>query len=224
MPPVGLRHPEPVTLRTLMEAATLHCPDCGAPVSADAHACEYCHARLATTRCPACSGPAFVGMRHCPACGAALKGEEPPDDSVALSCPACAGALRPIRLDAHRLRECEGCGGRWMDNRTFLALCRARDRPVVRSARPVPLAEPTRELPVAYLHCPVCHGLMNRVHFARVSGVVVDACREHGTWFGRGELERVMEFIDAGGFNLPQDGLPGLFSGAFAPFTPKGGW
>jgi hypothetical protein len=111
-----------------------------------------------------------------------------------------------------------------MDNRTFLALCRARERQAALSSRRLRLFEPPRELPVVYLPCPVCQGLMNRVHFARLSGVVVDACREHGTWFGRGELQRVMEFIDGGGLNVPQDRFPSLFSGAFAPFTPKRGW
>jgi len=203
-----------------MEAPTLHCPDCGAPASPDARACGYCHARLATVRCPACSGPAFVGMRHCPACGAALKPQEPPDESVALSCPVCSGPLRPIRLDAHPLRECERCDGRWMDNRTFRAFCDVRWRRAKALARPLRLIEFPRDLPVVYLPCPVCRSLMNRVHFARDSGVVLDVCREHGAWFGRGELQRVMDYIDAGGFNVPS----GYLSEALVPFTPRGGW
>jgi Zn-finger nucleic acid-binding protein len=47
--------------------------------------------------------------------------------------------------------------------------------------------------------CPVCDKLMNRVNFAHCSHVVVDVCSQHGTWFDRDELRRIVEFIRAGG-------------------------
>jgi hypothetical protein len=40
---------------------------------------------------------------------------------------------------------------------------------------------------------------MNRVNFGRVSGVIVDQCAVHGTWFDADELPRVIEFVLAGG-------------------------
>jgi Zn-finger nucleic acid-binding protein len=40
---------------------------------------------------------------------------------------------------------------------------------------------------------------MNRINFARCSGVIVDVCKGHGTWFDREELSRIVEFIRAGG-------------------------
>ena len=40
---------------------------------------------------------------------------------------------------------------------------------------------------------------MNRINFARCSGVIVDVCKGHGTWFDRDELSRIIEFIRAGG-------------------------
>jgi len=170
-------------------------------------------------RSPACFGPAFVGMRHCPACGAALDREETPDEGAELACPHCAGALRPIRLGEHRLRECDGCGGMWVDNRTFIAICRARVREAElahgslcsRHGAPHPVPQQLSVLPVTYLRCPVCRTVMSRVNFAHVSGVVVDVCQEHGTWFGRGELQGVVDFLGRGG-------LP-----SFAPFIPEGG-
>jgi Zn-finger nucleic acid-binding protein len=42
---------------------------------------------------------------------------------------------------------------------------------------------------------------MNRVNFANFSGVIVDVCRQHGTWFDRDELRRIVEFIRAGGLD-----------------------
>jgi len=40
---------------------------------------------------------------------------------------------------------------------------------------------------------------MNRINFARCSGVIVDICKGHGSWFDRDELSRIVEFIRAGG-------------------------
>jgi Zn-finger nucleic acid-binding protein len=40
---------------------------------------------------------------------------------------------------------------------------------------------------------------MARMNFGKRSGVIVDACRMHGTWFDAGELESVLEFVAAGG-------------------------
>lgn len=36
----------------------------------------------------------------------------------------------------------------------------------------------------------------NRKNFGRSSGVIVDICRRHGVWFDRGELPRVLAFVE----------------------------
>lgn len=184
-----------------MPAATLHCPSCGAPADPDARACVYCHARLATVACSRCFATAFAGMKHCPACGSFLaRATGPEEETPERACPRCQGTLEPIRLGTHKLRECVECGGVWIDNRTFLAICHDRDAIAneVRE-RTWPGASDDSVVRVGYVRCPECEVLMNRVNFARVSGVVVDVCREHGTWFGAGELRRVVEFVERGG-------------------------
>ena len=40
---------------------------------------------------------------------------------------------------------------------------------------------------------------MNRVNFARCSGVIIDFCRLHGTWFDHQELHRIVQFVQRGG-------------------------
>jgi hypothetical protein len=40
---------------------------------------------------------------------------------------------------------------------------------------------------------------MNRKLFASGSGVVVDVCRSHGTFFDAGELPAIIDFVMAGG-------------------------
>ena len=184
-----------------MQAATLHCPNCGAPAAPDATVCAYCHARLAAVSCPSCFGLAFAGMTHCPHCGATLaRHEEPVDDAAALACPRGDGELRPVRVGETRLRECAACAGVWMDRATFLALCRERLRQAEFPAGRPPLARDAGliDVEVHYLRCPVCRELMSRVNFAHRSGVVVDTCAAHGIWFDRDELQRIVDFIRAG--------------------------
>ena len=43
---------------------------------------------------------------------------------------------------------------------------------------------------------------MNRVNFARCSGVIIDLCKKHGIWFDCDELSRIVEFIRGGGLEL----------------------
>jgi Zn-finger nucleic acid-binding protein len=57
---------------------------------------------------------------------------------------------------------------------------------------------------VRYVPCPSCGQLMNRKNFGGESGVVVDVCSAHGTWFDEGELPRVLAFVESGGLALSQ--------------------
>jgi Zn-finger nucleic acid-binding protein len=189
-----------------MQASTLHCPDCGAPADPSATQCPYCHARLASVACPHCFGLVFLGMKHCPHCGGAIDREEVADDAVALACPRCTGKeMTPVRLGSSRVHECPGCEGLWVDNRTFLSICVDRERQSQvgpeRRAAGTARAAGGIETRVKYLRCPVCRAMMDRINFARVSGVVVDVCADHGTWFDRNELQRIVDFIAAGGLD-----------------------
>lgn len=47
---------------------------------------------------------------------------------------------------------------------------------------------------VLYLPCPICDERMNRAIFGRKSGIVVDVCAQHGTWFDHGEVEIAIRF------------------------------
>ena len=63
--------------------------------------------------------------------------------------------------------------------------------------------DPTSDrIKVRYFPCPQCAQLMNRMNFAKCSGVIVDVCRGHGSWFDRDELRAIIEFIRAGGLQL----------------------
>ena len=52
---------------------------------------------------------------------------------------------------------------------------------------------------VRYVPCPVCTRVMNRVNFAHRSAIIIDVCKQHGSWFDAGELPRVLAFVEEGG-------------------------
>ena len=71
---------------------------------------------------------------------------------------------------------------------------------------PAPVAPPVVVLePVKYRPCPVCHQFMNRVNYAKRSGVVLDVCKGHGLWFDQDELRRVLAFIAGGGLDRARE-------------------
>jgi Zn-finger nucleic acid-binding protein len=105
-------------------------------------------------------------------------------------------------LGKTRLRECPRCEGIWADAASLEQICADReDQAAVLGAAALVPPDPSVEVEakIRYLPCPVCAKLMNRVNFARCSHVVVDVCRQHGTWFDKDELRRIVEFIRSGG-------------------------
>jgi Zn-finger nucleic acid-binding protein len=142
----------------------------------------------------------FFGSKFCGHCGADAV---PADVSAAedsAKCPRCSVALRKLTIDKIVLRECERCDGIWSDAETFEKICLDHDE---RSAALAYFGErpqmPASKIPIRYVACPECKQLMNRNNFARVSGVIVDLCKEHGVWFDAGELPKIVKFIEGGG-------------------------
>lgn len=104
------------------------------------------------------------------------------------------GTLRHLSL-----HECAKCYGIWLDTVTFERICRDAEAQATVLGASLPRSLTGELAPVRYLRCPQCQELMNRVNFAHGSGVVVDVCRQHGTWFDRNELHRIVQFIRSGG-------------------------
>ncbi len=186
-----------------MQAETLNCPMCGAAAETDATHCIYCGARLATVSCPQCFGMMFKGSRHCPRCGASAE-RSVAEEMTARRCPRCLVAMERIKLGAASLDECKVCDGLWVDVVAFEQICESREQQsvVLGTAHFVSARTAVHvESHVRYVPCPKCGQLMNRINFARCSGVVVDVCKGHGTWFDRDELAEIVEFIRAGGLD-----------------------
>jgi Zn-finger nucleic acid-binding protein len=155
-------------------------------------------------RCTHCFALHFPGSRYCARCGQELE-PEPLLDATDAPCPRCQkplsvaanGSPMVEKLDGLALfHECAGCGGVFLDNASMGRVFSAASlgsREHGSSRHPVPSAHSAPDV-VRYLECPVCRGLMNRVNFGRHSGIIVDVCKMHGTWFDVGELTRAIEF------------------------------
>jgi Zn-finger nucleic acid-binding protein len=145
-------------------------------------------------RCAACMTLNAVGEEKCVQCGAALELEAEPVPTKLL-CPRGCGALSALA----EVFECERCGGVFVTNAMLAELVtrhRSKDR---RSSITPPSPAPD---PVVYIPCPSCNVRMNRTIFGRASGVIVDVCKTHGTWFDARELTASLAFVERGGLEL----------------------
>jgi Zn-finger nucleic acid-binding protein len=145
----------------------------------------------------------FAGSKHCPHCGAAAS-RGPSDDATGVSCPACEVPLVRVALGETMLNECTRCFGIWLDTPSFNRICVEREQQAAVLGKAVP-----QEIDVnkawRYLPCPSCKQLMHRVNFAGQSGVIIDICKDHGVWFEREELRKIVEFIRAGGMTQARE-------------------
>ncbi len=193
------------------------CPNCGAAAAPGDLRCGYCKVQLQTVACPSCLGMMFRGAEHCSHCGARTFAapKTAPDggevaDPGAHACPRCRSALMVTAIGSAMLEECGACGGVWVDAQSFQEICRSREQQAAYVGAGSPLPPPSlgaagEHDSVQYVKCPECGQLMNRMNFARHSGVIVDVCKRHGTWFDRDELRRIIDFIRDGGLDAARE-------------------
>ena len=178
-----------------------NCPNCGAAAAPDSVKCPYCHSSIATRVCPCCYGAVAIGMAHCPSCGAEVVSGTPGKE-VTLPCPRCRLALSVVPVGSHTLHECLRCGGLWVKKAAFQDICTSQEEQeavlgIGGEAESAGGSPPGVQR--VYVPCPECGKLMNRKNFAGCSGVVLDWCREHGSWFDRRELQQIITFVRSGG-------------------------
>jgi Zn-finger nucleic acid-binding protein len=140
-------------------------------------------------------------MRNCPFCGAVRKREVANSTPM---CPRCGCETKNHRYRSSDIDICPECHGIWLDYGDFKKLTSERDTYADESIefeyvrKPLPASE-------GYLPCPRCEALMNRENFKRISGVLIDICRDHGVWMDAGELEEIRCFVANGGLDKSQD-------------------
>jgi Zn-finger nucleic acid-binding protein len=113
-----------------------------------------------------------------------------------LRCPGCDGFLESAQAPNRSASlkgsyGCRRCGGVWLDNAASQLVVRGIDPSIVAFASIYALgAVKGPKIESAPRICPI--GL-EPLATVSVKGVVIDACRTHGTWFDAGELRRIAE-------------------------------
>ena len=213
-----------------MSARTYACPACGAQVDEQARCCRFCTAPVATVRCATCFHMNVSEAGYCSGCGRQL-GLEPIGEAATLPCPVCKQALTAYAgageaPTSGTLFDCALCGGQFVEHPLLREMLHHHEH-AARPETPAHLAgrpEPRN----SYIPCPVCASLMNRKNFGGISGVIVDVCKKHGTWFDLGELPRVLAFVVAGGLDRSRlreaeaeaDARRAARAAALVPVTP----
>ncbi len=183
----------------------LYCPSCGAPVRREAARCDYCNAALdfslkgKTVNCPNCFAATPADGRVCVRCSRPVRGmvrdEKIMDDRI---CPRCNVPMRAKEIGEFHIIGCDKCAGVFVPHDVFDMMQEKRESVVFSASTPQRGQAPV-ESNASYVRCPVCKKVINRVNFAKISGVIVDVCREHGIWFDGGEIEKIMDFVAHGG-------------------------
>jgi len=198
------------------DAAVVRCASCGAAREEGSKACGYCgsdftiHEQDLETTCPSCFARISNSARFCHHCGTAIAPEEVAADPTDRVCPACGDGrfLHSRALGDTRMTvlECGVCAGLWLGAEVFRTLEERARKIAPSAADPVALrteattrARTPQGAGPAYRPCPTCRKRMNRVNFERVSGILLDRCRDHGLWFDATELDAALRFIKLGG-------------------------
>ncbi len=106
-------------------------------------------------------------------------------------------------MAASTVQECPKCLGLWVQEFEELV---DRATQAARQKAPTLKVEPSKSKKAAfdsrivYRQCPSCGSQMLRQNFGKRSGIIVDRCREHGTWLDADELEDIAAFILSGRF------------------------
>ena len=193
----------------LRDARIVRCPCCGATRNQDQQCCEYCGARFSSadkgwgSMCPVCLCRLPSDAQFCIECGLKLEPRKLENEATAYQCPRCTVPLQTRQLEQIKAAECPACAGLWLSTACFETVCREREAMAnaMRGLSPHGRMkfELTEDEKVRYIPCPVCKNLMNRHNFGRVSGVIIDTCRDHGVWLDNQELARIIQFIQTGG-------------------------
>ena len=186
----------------MLAARSYECPACGGLVREAARVCNYCLSPIATIRCHNCLTMNVPEAQHCMSCGAVL-GLEPisVQEAIGSACPRCKNReLDAFANQDGTIFDCGRCGGQFVAGEVLHAMVRRHQSVELETPQRLRAANPIHD-PVTYIPCPFCRDLMLRRNFGKVSGIVVDVCSKHGTWFDVGELARVLSFVSSGGLN-----------------------
>lgn len=175
----------------------MSCPCCAAPLPATDVVCQYCGHRI------------DFDLQTWKSMQSMSLGEK-------LQCPECQEDLDHVEIENNkandrpiRLGKCKSCLGLFLPIGTLEQLLASSSTTATSVNRRVLnnllKANHASESTMRYRPCPSCSTLMHRKLHGKLSGVIVDSCRDHGVWLDAGELRQLMEWTQAGGALLDEE-------------------
>lgn len=119
-----------------------------------------------------------------------------------MNCPNCHKPLNVVIDDGAQVHACPDCKGAWVgfDDEKKLMEIIPETFTVDELRRLRKLYQPLGRVEAVKMRaCPVCSDLMYRRNWGDHSGVIVDKCEKHGTWYDEGEVAKIREYIKLGG-------------------------
>lgn len=185
-----------------------HCSACGASIEDGATRCEYCKGAISLEErklgdsCPQCFARLMKDASFCMECGVKIEPTTMRAKELENACPRCENDLYEVTGPQGHYTECRSCGGLWLRSDFFDKVVETKDlSPIGKVPCATEIVADLKRHEVRYLKCPVCSQMMNRKNFGRVSGIIIDGCREHGYWFDNRELAKILQFVEAGGLD-----------------------
>lgn len=120
-----------------------------------------------------------------------------------MNCPRCQTPLAVQQAGNLTMNCCFQCGGLFLDGAASKRVVEAVDPQAVAAAQQVSSHARSAVATDAVAPCPVCAKPTDRMPIPAAS-VTVDVCREHGVWFDRDELQRVVQAVAPQAAQAPQ--------------------
>ena len=126
-----------------------------------------------------------------------------------MNCPVCLKELNKRKLDNFDIAMCDSCKGMWIDSFTFEEI-QHLESPFSELLK-VKMWDKIKEHKVmpSTKSCPKCTQRLFQSEYSD-SGVNIDICTScRGIWFSRGDLEKVISYIDK---EINQETISDLFN------------
>lgn len=106
-------------------------------------------------------------------------------------CPVCKNPMIVLELEQIEVDYCTSCEGVWLDTGELELLLETDEE----RNRLINLFKEAADVKEKSYNCPICGKQMRKSEIGEKGKVVVDKCKKnHGIWFDKGELQKVVKF------------------------------
>jgi len=127
-------------------------------------------------------------------------------------CPVCDTEMAVLELHGIEIDYCFSCGGIWLDagELEYLMGDSEKSAEILKSFQDVTNSSKEKKRP-----CPICGKAMKKVSVSTSeSEIIIDKCpKEHGIWFDKDELYKIVSSANAGGNDKVAEFLKDMFAG-----------